>query len=94
MAAQAGADGIIIANTDEGAFTPSADASEMAMLASGEATVVPLLMVNNSTSRVVERMLAGTEKVKVKTGHGKPERQKLVINGYAIANAVVQPRQP
>lgn len=93
LAAQAGADGIIIANTDESAFTPSADEQEMGMIEKKQVALVPLLMVNNSTARVVERMLAGQGQIKVKTGQDKPEKQKLVINGYVIANAIVQPPQ-
>lgn len=87
LAAQAGAVGVIVANTDdETTFTPSADVSELA-----SSPLVPLLMINNATSRVVENMLTRTPDVQIKTSHKRAEQQRLVINGYTIANAMVRP---
>lgn len=92
MAAQAGAVGVIVMNTDESHFTPSAEEEEIASFKRQEIELVPLSMINNATGSLVEKLLASGNKVAVKTGRQPDETHSFVVNGYTIANAqVVKP---
>jgi len=99
LAAQAGAKGVLVTNTEETAFTPTTDESEEEEAQGG---LVSLILVGNSSGSVVERMASeGQVLLEVRPAHrhsaGHPtdegEAAKVfVVNGFTVANARLAPK--
>jgi hypothetical protein len=90
QAARAGAKAVLVINSDESTFTPTADEAD---LDADEATeAIPLLLLSNSTGTMVSRMVAASRTHMQVVGAApkavlQTDQEVFTINGLVVSNA-------